>query len=279
MATSGATSSAKNPPLRNLQTRLKALLEMFKNLTTFANTLGEVTSVQQIQVRLEKLNELWDKVNDAIMDVEMHDEYPTKEGNCPGIRLDFTTRFYDVKASMLDRIKELEGNAANTSVLQSTRIMDSSIQPVTEHVRLPQIRLQTFDGNIDQWLSFRDLFLSLIHSKVDLPDVEKFHYLKGYLAGEARSLIDPLALTRANYSIAWDTLMSRYNDSKVLKRRQVGNLFKLPKVSKESSSEIQVLLEGFERVVQTLDQLVKPEDYKDLLLFEVLCSRGIVGRA
>ncbi|XP_055591487.1 uncharacterized protein LOC129743477 [Uranotaenia lowii] len=273
MATSGATSSAKNPPLRNLQTRLKALLEMFKNLTTFANTLGEVTSVQQIQVRLEKLNELWDKVNDAIMDVEMHDEYPTKEGNCPGIRSDFTTRFYDVKASMLDRIKELEGNAANTSVLQSTRIMDSSIQPVTEHVRLPQIRLQTFDGNIDQWLSFRDLFLSLIHSKVDLPDVEKFHYLKGCLAGEARSLIDPLALTRANYSIAWDTLMTRYNDSKVLKRRQVGNLFKLPKVSKESSSEIQVLLEGFERVVQTLDQLVKPEDYKDLLLLEVLCSR------
>ncbi|XP_055589653.1 uncharacterized protein LOC129741866 [Uranotaenia lowii] len=273
MATSGAPSSTRNPPLRNLQTRLKAMLEMFKAITAFSNTLGEVTSVQQIQVRLEKLNELWDKVNDAIMDVEIHEEYSSKEGACPGIRLDFTTRYYDAKASMLDRIKELEGNTANTSVLQSTRIMDSSIQPVTEHVRLPQIRLQTFDGNIDQWLSFRDLFLSLIHSKVDLPDVEKFHYLKGCLAGEARALIDPLALTRANYNIAWETLMTRYNDSKVLKRRQVGNLFKLPKVTKESSSEIQVLLEGFERVVQTLDQLVKPEDYKDLLLLEVLCSR------
>ncbi|XP_055585018.1 uncharacterized protein LOC129737879 [Uranotaenia lowii] len=273
MATSGASSSTRNPPLRNLQTRLMAMLEMFKALTIFSNTLGEVTSIQQIQVRLEKLNDLWDKVNDAIMDVEMHDEYSAKEGTCPSIRLDFTTRFYDAKASMLDRIKELEGNAANTSVLQSTRIMDSSIQPVTEHVRLPQIRLQTFDGNIDQWLSFRDLFLSLIHSKVDLPDVEKFHYLKGCLAGEARALIDPLALTRANYTIAWETLMTRYNDSKVLKRRQVANLFKLPKVTKESSSEIQVLLEGFERVVQTLDQLVKTEDYKDLLLLEVLCAR------
>ncbi|XP_055613091.1 uncharacterized protein LOC129759623 [Uranotaenia lowii] len=271
MATTATTSSSsRNPPLRNLQTKVKALMEMFKSITTFASTLGEVSSAQQIHVRLEKLNELWDRINDALIEVEMHEEYSSKEATCSNIRQDFTTKYYNAKASMLERIKELE---VNSSVLHSTRIMDSSIQPTIEHVRLPQIKLQTFDGDIDQWLSFRDLYLSLIHTKADLPEVEKFHYLKGCLTGEARALIDPLALTRVNYPVAWDILMARYNDSKVLKRRQIGNLFKLPKVTKESAVDIQTLLEGFERVVQTLDQLVKPEEYKDLLLLEMLCSR------
>ncbi|XP_055522662.1 uncharacterized protein LOC129716848 [Wyeomyia smithii] len=155
----------------------------------------------------------------------------------------------------------------------SLRANDTTQQPTVEHVRLPQIKLQTFDGNIDEWLSFRDLYTSLIHCKADLPDVEKFHYLKGCLAGEAKALIDPLSITRANYQIAWDTLTKRYNDSKFLKRRQVQALFKLPSLTRESSAELQALLEGFERVVQTLDQLIQPVDYKDMLLLDILSTR------
>ncbi|XP_055605400.1 uncharacterized protein LOC129753591 [Uranotaenia lowii] len=73
--------------------------------------------------------------------------------------------------------------------------------------------------------------------------------------------------------VPWDILMRRYNDSKILKRRQVRVLFSLPNVPRESPSQLQTLLEGFERSVQTLDQLVKAEDYKDLLLLEILGSR------
>ncbi|XP_062541586.1 uncharacterized protein LOC134209605 [Armigeres subalbatus] len=67
--------------------------------------------------------------------------------------------------------------------------------------------------------------------------------------------------------------MKRYNDSKQLKRRQVQALFKLPKLAKESATELRSLLEGFERSMQTLDQLVQPVEYKDLLLLDVLCAR------
>lgn len=99
---------------------------------------------------------------------------------------------------MLDLLKQFEEPGLNIS----ERTQGSSAHSVVEHVRLPQIKLQTFDGNIDEWLSFRDLYTSLIHLKADLPDVEKFHYLKGCLAGEANSLIDPLAITNTNYQVA-----------------------------------------------------------------------------
>lgn len=63
------------------------------------------------------------------------------------------------------------------------------------------------------------------------------------------------------------------NASGELKRRQVQVLFNLPKLSNESATELRSLLEGFERTVQTLDQLVQFSDYKYLLLLNILCTR------
>lgn len=119
-------------------------------------------------------------------------------------------------------------------------------------------------------MSFRDIYTSLIHHKADLPPVEKFHYLKGCLEGEAKALLDPLKITAANYQIAWDTLLKRYNSSKLLRKRQVQALLKLPSLAKESVGELQRLVEGFDRAVQNLDQVVEAVEYKDLLLVELL---------
>ncbi|XP_062557632.1 uncharacterized protein LOC134222502 [Armigeres subalbatus] len=218
---------------------------------------------------MENFDGLWENINEALNAIEVYDDYPEGEESCGKERAEYANRYEDCKTRILDLLKLLEQPGQATS----DRAQGSGMHDVAEHVRLPQIKLQTFDGNIDEWLSFRDLYTSLIHLKADLPDVEKFHYLKGCLAGEAKSLIDPLAITNINYQVAWKTLMNRYNDSKLLKRRQVQTLFKLPSLGKESASELQSLLEKFERVIQTLDQIVQPADYKDLLLVEIMCSR------
>lgn len=201
-----ASNSKKSPSLKALQTKLKSHLVIFDNICTFVDSLTLTTSTIQVSVRLEKLDDLWEKVNDAIMDIELHEEFSAEDNTYTKERSRFVERYYEVKTVLLEKMKELEEvPAANTS----TRGLDSSLQPTVEHVRLPQIKLQSFDGNIDEWLSFRDLYTSLIHWKQDLPEVEKFHYLKGCLEGEAKALIAPLAITRANYQIAWDTLTKR----------------------------------------------------------------------
>ncbi|XP_062698515.1 uncharacterized protein LOC134284160 [Aedes albopictus] len=157
--------------------------------------------------------------------------------------------------------------------LITKRFILETLHGMMDHVRLPQIKLQCFDGNIDDWLSFRDLYTSLIHEKPDLPAVEKFHYLKGCLAGEAKALIDPLKITRDNYQVAWQTLLKRYNNNKLLKKKQVQAIIKLPSLIKESATDLHKLVDGFDRVIQTLDQIIQPADYKDLLLVQLLSSR------
>ncbi|XP_062557059.1 uncharacterized protein LOC134221908 [Armigeres subalbatus] len=263
------TTTKKEQSLRSLQTRLNSYLYMFEDILKFSQSMNEQTTEIQVSIRVDKLEELWETISEAIVEVESHDDYSEEEEECCKIRASFVQRYFSVKTSLMEKAKELEDATLNQS-----RVLDASqSQPTLEHVRLPQIQLQTFSGNIDEWLSFRDLYTSLIHWKADLPDVEKFHYLKGCLTGEAKALIDPLSITKANYQVAWDTLAKRYNDSKLLRRRQVQALTKLPVLAKESASELQSLLEGFERIVQNLDQLIQPQDYKDLLLMDILGSR------
>ncbi|XP_062556667.1 uncharacterized protein LOC134221489 [Armigeres subalbatus] len=265
------TTTKKEQTLRSLQTRLNSYLYMFEDILKFSQSMDDQTTAIQVSIRVDKLEELWETISEAIIEVESHDDYSEEEEEeeCSKIRAKFVQRYFLVKTSLLEKAKELEDATLN----QSRALDASQSQPTLEHVRLPQIQLQTFSGNIDEWLSFRDLYTSLIHWKADLPDVEKFHYLKGCLTGEARALIDPLSITKANYQVAWDTLTKRYNDSKLLRRRQVQALTKLPVLAKESASELQSLLEGFERIVQNLDQLIQPQDYKDLLLLDILGSR------
>ncbi|XP_065093404.1 uncharacterized protein LOC135714066 [Ochlerotatus camptorhynchus] len=68
-------------------------------------------------------------------------------------------------------------------------------------------------------------------------------------------------------------LVSRYSNSKQLKKRQIQTLFDLPTLAKESVADLHKLVEGFQRAVQTLDQIIQPVDYKDLLLVNLLISR------
>ncbi|XP_053685837.1 uncharacterized protein LOC128735375 [Sabethes cyaneus] len=271
MAPAAASSTKKTPSLKVLTTRLKGIQTSFGDIVEFVDHFPERSTTSEVEIRLQKLDELWERFGETLVDVKAHDDLPAdSEAAYDKERREFSNSYYRAKAFLLEWVKQQQ---PSPTLEQSIRGGDISMQGSLDHVRLPQIKLQSFDGNIDEWLSFRDLFTSLIHFKAELPDVEKFHYLKGCLQGEPKSLIDPLQITRANYTIAWNTLLKRYDNSKQLKKRQVQSLFQLPTVLKESANELHSLLESFERVVQTLDQIVQPGDYKDLLLTNFLTMR------
>uniref|UniRef100_A0ABD2WA51 Uncharacterized protein n=1 Tax=Trichogramma kaykai TaxID=54128 RepID=A0ABD2WA51_9HYME len=66
-----------------------------------------------------------------------------------------------------------------TSLRNSTTIERQQL------IKLPVANLPRFDGNHDRWLSFKNTFLSLIHSHTDLDDLNKFLYLRDCLEGSA----------------------------------------------------------------------------------------------
>ncbi|XP_062541721.1 uncharacterized protein LOC134209722 [Armigeres subalbatus] len=266
----------KMSSLKLLMVKLKQIEAAFNDVYRFSRGIQETTSLTQILLRLEKIDDLWERYGATLVEIQSHEDFDEEDVDDEGEgdslnknRQEFSDRYYEVKAVLTDQVRERQEPATlNQSVLG-----DPPAPAALERVRLPQIQLPAFNGEIDEWLSFRDLFTSLIHWKTDLPDVEKLHYLKGCLQGEPTTLIDSLQITAANYQVAWGMLTKRYNNSKLLKKRQIQSLLKLPVLAKESASELHLLVEGFEKIVQILDQIVQPGDYKDLLLVNLLSSR------
>ncbi|XP_062713797.1 uncharacterized protein LOC134290638 [Aedes albopictus] len=261
-------SSKSTPTLKALKAQLKDIQSSLCDISRFVEQFKEETSTTQITLRLDRVDRLWEKYSETLVLVRGHAQFEDEDDVYDKERQVISDRYYEVKAFLLDKARERQPPRE-----QDQSIRDTSAFGGLDHVRLPQIKLQTFNGAVDDWLSFRDLFTSLIHTKAELPEVEKFHYLKGCLLGEPKNLIDPLPLTEANYQVAWNLLLKRYDNCKVLKKRQIQSLFKLPALQRESVTELHGLLEGFERIVQTLDQVVQSRDYKDLLLVNFLTTR------
>ena len=80
-------------------------------------------------------------------------------------------------------------------------------------VKLPPIHLPIFSGYTDRWMEFHDSFTSLIIRNTELDDVERLHYLRASLRGEAMDVIESLPITEKNFQVAWNLLVSSYQNS------------------------------------------------------------------
>ena len=109
-------------------------------------------------------------------------------------------------------------NASNLSSQLAERIDKLKIPPSEGNMlKLPEIKLPTFKGELLEWKAFWATFDALIHSRSNLEPVVKFTYLISCISGEPKDLVKGLAVTSANYVVAVRLLQDRYaNDQKLL---------------------------------------------------------------
>ncbi|GFV62753.1 DUF1758 domain-containing protein [Trichonephila clavipes] len=72
---------------------------------------------------------------------------------------------------------------------------------------LPKLSIPQFNGHFKDWINFKDLFVSTVHSQVSISNVEKFQYLKGLLTNEPASLIKHMPISNDSYEEAWQKLL------------------------------------------------------------------------
>jgi len=130
----------------------------------------------------------------------------------------------------MDLRRELQAKESAASASTSTATSSSA-----PHTTLPRIQLPIFTGKYEDWPAFRDLFQSLIGKDKSTKPVEKLHYLKSCVKGEADLLIRNLTTTEANYR-AWKTLGNYYKNKRLLICAYLANFLALPKMKSESAS-------------------------------------------
>ena len=105
---------------------------------------------------------------------------------------------------------------------------------------LPKLTLPTFSGDPLQFQTFWDSFQAAVHSNDGLTGVQKFHFLKAQLLGDAAHVIDNFPLTNVNYQHCVALLKDRFGQPYKLVNAHMDALANLPKPVNNISS-----LQGF----------------------------------
>lgn len=135
-----------------------------------------------------------------------------------------TTSLLETMSATLSTVANLQTNAHSTNSSHS-------------ELRLPSIQLPDFDGDLSNWVRFRDLFIALVDSKENLSHVEKLEYLRTKLKGEASTIVKHLNPTNDNYKIAWDLIKANYDKPDVIQRKYFEILFDQKSVKSGTSVE------------------------------------------
>ncbi|XP_055526953.1 uncharacterized protein LOC129719584 [Wyeomyia smithii] len=218
----------------------------------------------QIKFRIEKLDSLWDESNEIQAEIECEHEISDELAD---ERVEFETIYFELEGSLSNKL------AAVTDV--SSPLPTSPTAPPTQTfgVRLPEIKIPEFKGDFDEWMNFHDLFNTLIHSNTQLSPMQKFQYLKAVLKGDALRLVQSLAVSSANYMIAWDLLRKRFDNKHYLIKQHLSALLSSPSLKRESSSALSDLADTFEKHLSMLKKLEDPQDHWNSFLVELLSSR------
>lgn len=102
MATKGSSRQ-----LKSLTTKLRGLRTSFSNIRRFVSEYKEGTVASQINVRIDRLNELWESINQTAWEIESHEDFEDNEAFHKE-QEEFESRFYDVKAFLIDKAHELQ---------------------------------------------------------------------------------------------------------------------------------------------------------------------------
>jgi len=127
-------------------------------------------------------------------------------------------------------------------------------------VKLPVVKLLTFDGRTKEWKRFSETFQSMIHSNENIPNIQKFQYLITSLSGNAAKIIKSIELTDQNYVIAWEMLKQRFDDPRAIKKKHIPCLFMMPRIEKKSAAAIRSSVDYALKYLRVFKSMNLPTD-------------------
>lgn len=139
--------------------------------------------------------------------------------------------------------------------LSEANVSFGSLQAVPQHVRLPQLNLNTFNGDTSQWVGFINLFDATVHQNTSLSSVIKMQYLLSALSGEPQNLIKSLSISAANYPIAYQLLRDRHHNTRCLSFLHLNAVLDLPTITTGNTHALRQFLNLFTEHTQSLSAL------------------------
>lgn len=249
--------------LRDERKKIKTKLTKFK---TFVDSFTTPEDVSELKLRLEKIEELWDKFDTVQTSIECIDANEEKYR---------TPNFEDIFYKVVAQARKIIYDSQQQEILNVSAPVESIAQSSSNAIRvkLPAINLPTFAGNYADWLMFSDSFISIIDKNDGLNNIQKFQYLRGSLKNDALQVIQSLETTEDNYPIAWNLLKNRFENKQLIINTHLKNLFELTAIGKESHTNLRQFIDTIRTNLSALRTLKEKVDDWDTMLVYLFNSK------
>ncbi|XP_045446869.1 uncharacterized protein LOC123655075 [Melitaea cinxia] len=242
---------------------------MVKARNNFKKSPKERLTQAYCQTRLESLEMLWSDFSRTHKSLVK--TYGSKLREQDYYKKDFYEQteelFIEYKTEIKQKLNSVPSN------LDQTYNVNKSERLNTESFKLPKIVIPNFSGKYTEWITFRDLFLSLIHNNSRLDKVQKMHYLKSSLIGEAEQLLRQIPISEANYDRCWEQLKSRYDNKRYLSHFILKRLLSQRNLTVESSSSLKELIDTTNDCLSGLQNLGIDVSSWDIIIIHIICLK------
>lgn len=267
-ASSSQTQAAtRGSTIGTLRRKRGHILGQISSLTTFLDYYEDSDSRDPflLQTHLNGLKETWKKFDDLQFNIEELDE--SEESR----RYEIQNSYYAALARA-NRFLNNEQQPSPTVCNAISSPRPSSISAPMA-IKLPEMRLPTFDGTIENWSSFYDLFASMIDRNEDLTSVQKLQYLRSTLTGKAAACIQTLATTDANYNDAKALLQGKFDCPRRTILAHCEALHDIPKLVKDTPEALGNLVDTINQHLRALMNLGEDVSAWNSLLLSIILSK------
>ncbi|XP_043475512.1 uncharacterized protein LOC122507066 [Leptopilina heterotoma] len=238
------------------------IITIKEHLTAFEEFLAQFNShdpaqIAELQLRYNSVFSYFSNIDELYNEIQLIDS----ETDHTLDKKTLQNSFFKLLASAQNHVTIIT-QREQTNSLHNHELNSNSenerLSNVSSHCRklkLPQATLPTFSGKVEEWLSFKDTFITMIHRRDDITNVEKLQYLKSVLKDEALRKIQVFAITDENYDRAWKLLQKSYEDKRTLISRHLNLLLRLPSQEKESYQGLIALADESQQHLQSLASL------------------------
>ncbi|XP_068250219.1 uncharacterized protein [Palaemon carinicauda] len=219
-----------------------------------------VATIVHIKALMDLVTDLLSETQRALIEIYSESVYRNLvtelQEEVRQLRTLYKNQHVKLEPSFDARIRHTLGEATRASIVLYNRI-DQVKSTSTGNVALPRLKplpLPTFEGEVQEYASYRELFTIHVDRRADLDDVSKFTYLLGTLDKEPLRVVKSLSVTAANYRIALDLLDKQYGNvhqTLVILHRKLANIF-VPSLDpvelKRFRFELTIIIEQIKRL-------------------------------
>jgi len=229
-------------------------ISLKSQITNLTNSLdkGKIDNAT-LRLRIARLTDLYHAFEDFNNELVVLEPNSSHQDEFINIQ----DRFYALAGRVENLLNPNDTSETSTRVLDDDRRTSDNCHATTKkrRIKLPDAPLPMFDGKYENWLSFKSTFNNMIGSQTDLSDVDKLHYLKSALTGEAANKTKIFAVEGINYSNTWELLERSYEVKRILISRHLSSIINLPVLEKETTIGLSKLADDTQQHVASLSTL------------------------